>query len=74
LLAYLNGETAASASIDKSAPLEIPAQVKRAAEDILESVAKKPRFQETQVQMVKEQLAARLDAPKEASVTADNIK
>jgi hypothetical protein len=27
LLAYLNGETASSASIDKSAPLEIPMQV-----------------------------------------------
>ncbi|XP_021926024.1 parafibromin [Zootermopsis nevadensis] len=74
LLAYLNGETAASASIDKSAPLEIPTQVKRTADDALESVAKKPRFEETQVQKVKEQLAARLDAPKEASVTVDNIK
>jgi parafibromin len=48
--------------------------VKRAAEDTLESVSKKPRFEETQVQKVKEQLAARLDAPKEASVTVDNIK
>lgn len=28
LLAYLNGETATCASIDKSAPLEIPTQVK----------------------------------------------
>ncbi|PSN55612.1 hypothetical protein C0J52_04026 [Blattella germanica] len=74
LLAYLNGETAASASIDKSAPLEIPTQVKRTADDTLESIAKKPRFEETQVQKVKEQLAARLDAPKEASVTVDNIK
>lgn len=27
LLAYLNGETATCASIDKSAPLEIPTQV-----------------------------------------------
>lgn len=27
LLAYLNGETATSTSIDKSAPLEIPRQV-----------------------------------------------
>lgn len=26
LLAYLNGETASSANIDKSAPLEIPLQ------------------------------------------------
>lgn len=29
LLAYLNGETAASASIDKAAPIEIPIQVRR---------------------------------------------
>nr|CAD7258374.1 unnamed protein product [Timema shepardi] len=74
LLAYLNGETASSASIDKAAPLEIPTQVKRTAEDTLDSIAKKPRFEELQVQKVKEQLAARLDAPKEASVTVDNIK
>ncbi|EEB15219.1 parafibromin, putative [Pediculus humanus corporis] len=74
LLTYLNGETSTSASIDKSAPLEIPTQVKRTADESLESVSKKPRFEETQVQKVKEQLAARLDAPKEASVTVDNIK
>jgi parafibromin len=75
LLAYLNGETATSVAIDKSAPLEIPTQVKRAAEDGLESgSSKKPRFEETHVQKVKEQLAARLDAPKEASVTVENIK
>ncbi|XP_046995367.1 parafibromin [Schistocerca americana] len=74
LLAYLNGETASSANIDKSAPLEIPTQVKRTADDSAENSAKKPRFEETQVQKVKEQLAARLDAPKEASVTVDNIK
>jgi parafibromin len=53
LLAYLNGETAASASIEKSAPLEIPTQVQRAAEDTLESVPKKPRFEETQVDNIK---------------------
>lgn len=29
LLAYLNGETATCASIDKSAPLEIPTQVSK---------------------------------------------
>lgn len=39
-----------------------------------ESAAKKPRIEETHVQKVREQLAARLDAPKEASVTVDNIK
>jgi parafibromin len=74
LLAYLNGETATSLNIDKSAPLEIPTQVKRTAEDSSENLAKKPRLEEIQVQRVKQQLAARLDAPKEASVTVDNIK
>lgn len=74
MLAYLNGETASSANIDKSAPLEIPTQVKRTAEETVESTAKKPRLEETQVQRVKQQLAARLDAPKEASVNVDNIK
>lgn len=74
MLQYLNGETSTSASIDKSAPLEIPTQVKRTADENLESISKKPRFEETQVQKVKEQLAARLDAQKEASVTVDNIK
>jgi hypothetical protein len=54
----------------KSAPLEIPTLLKRAAEETLGSVAKKPRFEETQVQMVKEWL----DAPKEASETVHNIK
>lgn len=49
-------------------------QVKRTAEETLEPVSKKPRFEHMQVQKVKEQLAARLDAPKEASVTVDNIK
>lgn len=76
LLAYLNGETSTCASIDKSAPLEIPTQVKRPLEaDGSEVVAKKARFEETQVQKVKEQLAARLDVnKKEVSVNIDNIK
>ncbi|XP_060527053.1 parafibromin [Cylas formicarius] len=75
LLAYLNGETASCPAIDKSAPLELPTQVKRSADyDGPESVAKKPRFEDTHVQKVREKLAARLDAPKEASVTVDNIK
>ncbi|KAJ1520944.1 hypothetical protein ONE63_004021 [Megalurothrips usitatus] len=75
LLAYLNGETATAASIDKSAPLEIPTQVKRTAEtESVETIAKKPRLEDLQVQRVKEQLAARLDAPKEAAVTIDTLK
>lgn len=74
LLAYLNGESVSCPAIDKSAPLEIPTQVKRTAEyDGLDNSCKKPRFEDTHVQKVKEQLAARLDAPKEASLTVDNI-
>lgn len=50
-------------------------QVKRSAEyDGPESLAKKPRFEDTHVQKVREKLAAKLDGPKEASVTVDNIK
>ncbi|XP_022909418.1 parafibromin [Onthophagus taurus] len=75
LLAYLNGETASCSAIDKGAPLELPTQVKRSLEyDGSENITKKPRFEDTHVQKVREQLAARLDAPKEASVTVDNIK
>jgi hypothetical protein len=74
LLVYLNGETAASASIGKSAPLERSAQLKRTADDTLVSVAKKPRLEETQLQMEKEQLAARLDVSKETCVTVDNVR
>jgi parafibromin len=76
LLAYLNGETPTCVSIDKSAPLEIPTQVKRPAEsDGYENLTKKSRFEDLQVQKVKEQLAARLDVnKKESSVNIDNIK
>ncbi|EDW80718.1 uncharacterized protein Dwil_GK11679 [Drosophila willistoni] len=78
LLAYLNGESQTCASIDKSAPLEIPTQVKRSADgDPIsgEVAAKKPRFEETQVQKVREQLAARWDVnQKETAVNMDNIK
>lgn len=72
----MNGETSTCASIDKSAPLEIPTQVKRPLEsDGLENLAKKARYEDTQVQRVREQLAARLDVnKKEASVNIDNIK
>lgn len=76
MLAYLNGETNTCASIDKSAPLEIPTQVKRPLEsEGIESLSKKARYEDQQVQKVKEQLAARLDVnKKEASVNLDNIK
>lgn len=76
LLAYLNGDTVTCASIDKSAPLEIPKQVKRPVEsDAFDNISKKARFEELQVQKVREELAARLDVnKKESSVNIDNIK
>lgn len=50
-------------------------KVKRSAEYTeCESAAKKPRFEDPEVQRFKEQLAARLNTPKESSVTVDNIK
>ncbi|KAF0306116.1 Parafibromin [Amphibalanus amphitrite] len=74
LLAYLNGDTSSSTSIDKSAPLEIPTQVKRTAEDIGETSAKKPRIDVDLLKAKKQQLAARLDASKETSVRLDTLK
>ncbi|KAL5289688.1 CDC73 family protein [Megaselia abdita] len=78
LLAFLNGESNICGSIDKSAPLEIPTQVKRSIESdgsSVEPMSKKARYEETQVQNFREQLAARLDVnKKEASVNIDNIK
>lgn len=78
LLAYLNGESSICGSIDKSAPLEIPTQVKRSLDNdgsAIESMSKKARYEETQVQNFREQLAARLDVnKKEVSVNIDNIK
>jgi len=57
LLAYLRGETQAAPSIDKSAPLEMPTQVKRNADDTLEGAHKKPRYDESASQKLKDQLA-----------------
>ncbi|CAN8019284.1 unnamed protein product, partial [Ixodes persulcatus] len=74
ILAYLNGETATSANIDRSAPMEIPTQVKRTAEDPQTDAVKKPRLEETQMQRAKEQFSARLDAPKEAPVVTEQIR
>lgn len=86
LLAYLNGETAASASIDKAAPIEIPIQVRRivgtaqtggsglgvgsgvGGDDNEVPASKKPRLEDQQMQKVKEQLAARLAAPRQDSM------
>ncbi|XP_042881118.1 parafibromin-like isoform X1 [Penaeus japonicus] len=71
LLAYLNGETSTAAAIDKSAPLEIPTQVKRTVEDSSDSIAKKPRYDDSDVQKIKEQLALRFDAPKKSSIVSN---
>jgi hypothetical protein len=60
-------QTAASASFDKSAPLEIPTLLKRAAEETLGSVAKKPRFEETQMQVDDIDLHVTLDSDVDAT-------
>ncbi|XP_038063550.1 parafibromin-like [Patiria miniata] len=76
LLAYLKGETATSASIDKSAPLEIAVhQAKRTIDDTQNDPSKKIRFEMEQVQKAKERLAAKLEPSKEgAVVTTDQIR
>uniref|UniRef100_A0A674HEB0 Parafibromin n=1 Tax=Taeniopygia guttata TaxID=59729 RepID=A0A674HEB0_TAEGU len=78
LLAYLNGETSTSSSIDRSAPLEIglqrSTQVKRAADEIL-AEAKKPRIEDEEcVRLDKERLAARLEGHKEGIVQTEQIR
>ncbi|XP_033119165.1 parafibromin-like [Anneissia japonica] len=73
LLAYLNGETNTSASIDKSAPLEIASQrpvTKRAAEEVEKEGFKKPR-NEAQMKIDKARLKARLEAHTEGSSTVN---
>ena len=52
LLAYLRGETQSSTSIDKSAPLEMPTQMKRVADDTLEGLQKKSRNDESAAQLL----------------------
>ncbi|XP_030756236.1 parafibromin-like [Sitophilus oryzae] len=75
LLAYLNGETASCPAINKSAHFELPTQIKRSTDyDEPESIAKKRRFEDTHLQKVGEKPSARLDAPKEESLTVYNIK
>ncbi|XP_025112540.1 parafibromin-like [Pomacea canaliculata] len=72
LLAFLNGETNTSASIDKSAPLEIsqrPTQVKRTAEDTApEGAQKRLRLEEAQVQKARENWINKIDGGRETSV------
>eukprot|EP00092_Neocalanus_flemingeri_P019010 GFUD01020598.1.p1 GENE.GFUD01020598.1~~GFUD01020598.1.p1 ORF type:complete len:520 (+),score=166.60 GFUD01020598.1:49-1608(+) len=76
LLAYLKGESTTAASIDKSAPLEMPTQVKRTAEDSLESAQKKPRYDEGASQKLKDQLIMKYGDNQEAGAqgTGANIK
>ncbi|KAL7643864.1 UNVERIFIED_CONTAM: hypothetical protein RMT77_005870 [Armadillidium vulgare] len=71
LLAYLNGETSTASAIDKSAPLEMPTQIKRSIEEATESIPKKPRFDDSYAQKLKEQLALRFDAPKTTSIVSN---
>uniref|UniRef100_A0A8B9WEZ0 Cell division cycle 73 n=1 Tax=Bos mutus grunniens TaxID=30521 RepID=A0A8B9WEZ0_BOSMU len=78
LLGYLNGEASTSASIDRSAPLEIglqrSTQVKRAADEVL-AEAKKPRIEDEEcVRLDKERLAARLEGHKEGIVQTEQIR
>lgn len=77
LLAYLNGETNQSSSIDKSAPLEIslqrPKQVKRTVEDEASDKPKKPRLEEAQVQAAKKNWMNKIDAPRESSVLPSQL-
>merc|ERR1719422_2610459 len=73
LLAYLKGETNTAASIDKSAPLEMPTQVKRTAEDTMESAQKKPRYDESASQKLKDQLAMKYGASQEAGAQGAGI-
>ena len=64
LLAYLKGETQSCNSIDKSAPLEMPTQVKRTADSDHSEVAhKRPKFDESASQKLKDQLAMKYGAP-----------
>ncbi|KAM9612758.1 parafibromin isoform 2-T4 [Trichechus inunguis] len=71
-------EKATSASIDRSAPLEIglqrSTQVKRAADEVL-AEAKKPRIEDEEcVRLDKERLAARLEGHKEGIVQTEQIR
>ncbi|CAK9291760.1 unnamed protein product [Gordionus sp. m RMFG-2023] len=73
LLAYLNAEITTSNSIDRSAPLELPAQVKKTTDEVNENF-KKTKFEEERLLKDKERLSAWLDAPKETQITTENIR
>uniref|UniRef100_A0A8D2BRR6 Parafibromin n=1 Tax=Sus scrofa TaxID=9823 RepID=A0A8D2BRR6_PIG len=77
LLGYLNGEASTSASIDRSAPLEIglqrSTQVKRAADEVL-AEAKKPRIESLSEAMSVEKIAAikaKIMAKKRSTIKTD---
>ncbi|EPQ15426.1 Parafibromin [Myotis brandtii] len=77
LLRYLSGEASTSASIDRSAPVEIglprPTQVNCAADAA--PAAKKPRTEDAErVRLDKERWAARLEAHGEGSVQTGQIR
>ncbi|KAK3730029.1 hypothetical protein QZH41_009535 [Actinostola sp. cb2023] len=82
LLSYLNGDTDTSASIDKSAPLEMPTQrssaariqAKRAGDDSSGGEFKKPRVETEEVILDKRKLEARLEGHKEITVTTDQMR
>jgi len=73
LLLYLRGETNSASSIDKSAPLEMPTQVKRTADDTLEGSHKKPRFDDAASQKLKDQLAMKYGQKPEGSSIGTGI-
>lgn len=76
LLAYLNGETDTSTSIDKSVPLEMaiatPAP-KRHHDDTPDAI-KKAKLESKQLLEEKQRLAAKLSAPKEGGAITDQIR
>jgi len=78
LLAYLKGDTQTASSIDKSAPLEMPTQVKRKPEDHLENYnSKRPRgMDESATQKMKNQMIEKYGHKVDAGnvITTGNIK
>jgi len=63
LLAYLNGDSNTAAAVDKTAPIEMPTQVKRVAEGGEGGAGKKQRLEQGASQRMQKQLALRFGAP-----------
>uniref|UniRef100_A0A6I8SHN5 Parafibromin n=1 Tax=Xenopus tropicalis TaxID=8364 RepID=A0A6I8SHN5_XENTR len=81
LLAYLNGETSSSASIDRSAPLEIGLQrssqgmcIGTFMSSLFSWMQGWPPSDEERVRLDKERLAARLEGHKEGIVATEQIR